>query len=79
MVTLYEHDAVLVRDALIHFAGYIGATKTPTDIGAWVDATEDELANTSVGYDPDHRGKVTVARLESIAAGIEKQLRAGTP
>jgi hypothetical protein len=67
MVTLNNHDAVVVRDGLTALAGY-ASTQNALGLMRWMDtlgiATDD----------PTLRGKLTTARLRSIADGINGEL-----
>jgi hypothetical protein len=76
MVTLNNHDALVVRDGLTALAGY-ASTQSTVGLMRWMD---------TLGIAPEDlnlRGTLTAARLTSIADGINgelpPELRAGTP
>lgn len=67
MVTLYDPDAVIVKGGLTVLAGFASGQKNTSDLLHWLDTI-------LVTGDPNDRGKLTAARLTSIAAAIEAQL-----
>ena len=74
MVTLYDQDAVVVRDGLTLLAEYTSAQKSTSDLGKWIDTIGKAHAASIAADHPSQRGNLTAARLTSIVAAIEEQL-----
>jgi hypothetical protein len=74
MVTLYDRDAADVRDALALLAAYAAAQQGTSDLTEWIDTVGKAHSATIAADHPSQRGRLTAARLTTMAAAIEEQL-----
>lgn len=74
MVTLYDRDGVVVRDGLTLLAGYATGHKNSSDLMHWLGLIGEAHAISVAADHPGQRGRLTAARLTSIAAAIDEQL-----
>jgi hypothetical protein len=74
MVTLYEQDAVVVRDGLKLLAEYADKQKNTSDLAEWIDTIGKTHSAKIAADHPSQRDRLAAARLKSIVASIEEQL-----
>jgi hypothetical protein len=78
MVTLYERDAIVVRDGLNHLADFFKGDpdrpKDATPLLRWMDELSRASNSGTAADHPSQRGNLAAARLASIVAAIEEQL-----
>jgi len=75
VVTLYDRDGVVVRDGLTLLAGYATGHKNTSDLMHWLGLIGEAHAISVAADHPSQRGRLTAARLTSIAAAIDEQLK----